>query len=100
MWGSRVIVYHNGASTDLSGSAGFSVVATDVNTSGTVAGIYKWDGSPRPFIWRNGRTTDVEIDSPDWEILEVWGINDTGQMTAHARHRTTGRYVTLLLTPI
>jgi hypothetical protein len=96
----RHVYLHAGASRDLNAAVGFRTAAGDVNASGVVAGTYSWLDQVRPFTWQDGRTTDVVLDSGEWEVKEVWSINDHGHLAAHGRHRATGRLATLLLVPL
>lgn len=96
----RYVFHHAGAWLDLNAVVGFRTVAADVDAAGVVAGTYSWLGDPRPFTWRDGRTTDVVLDSDEWAVERVWSINDHGQISAGGRHRTTGRRATLLLAPL
>jgi hypothetical protein len=97
--GFRYYVYHLGAFEDLNSLVGFRVQGGDVNASGTVAGTYLVGDSRRIFTWRDGRTTDVVIDTGNWVVDSVTAIDDSGRILAHARNGAAGKLVTLLLVP-
>lgn len=96
----RQIVFHAGSVSDLSATVGLVAAAANVNASGVVAGTYGRGDALVPYTWKDGRTTDVALDSPDWNIEAVTDINDVGQIAARGRHVTTGQVAILLLTPL
>lgn len=97
--GPRSLVFHGGAVADLSAAIGPVTVARDVNASGVVVGQYTRNGSLAPFMWQDGRMTDVLVNSTEWTIEAAWAINDSGQLAVQARRVATGAFAVLLLTP-
>ena len=97
--GERSLVLHEGVHADLNATVGFRAAAADVNADGVVAGSYERAGAKVAFTWAAGRTADVAIAPDEWSVETVYAVNDAGQLSVQARHRVTGRLVTLLLSP-
>lgn len=70
--------------TDL-GTLGGSSYAYGINDSGTIVG-YSWTPNsehPHAFVYLNGMMIDLNSLIPSgagWELLEAYGINNTGQI--------------------
>jgi probable HAF family extracellular repeat protein len=70
--------------TDL-GTLGGSSYAYGINDSGTIVG-YSWTPNgdhPHAFVYLNGVMIDLNSLIPSgagWELLEAYGINNTGQI--------------------
>jgi probable HAF family extracellular repeat protein len=74
-----------GAMVDLGTLGGGSSFAYGVNDSGEVVG-YSWlaDGGQSAFLYDNGTMLDLNsllVGNTGWDLLEAYGINDSGQFT-------------------
>jgi hypothetical protein len=91
--------FYNGTMTDLSSTVGFATVASRLSANGTVVGSYQYQGQPRLYLWRGGKTTDVVLAETGWTIESVVGVNDRGQIAVNGHQGTAGPATALLLNP-
>ena len=78
-------LYSDGLMRDLGTLGGMQSYAYGINTSGAVVGHSWLAGSnvTHAYVYRNGWMTDLNtlIDpASGWELLEAYGINDSGQI--------------------
>ena len=106
--GSPAFRWHNGVATNLGVLKGRNLGrAYSINNGGQIVGASGGIGadfsmgSPRAFIWGDGRMVDLNnlfVDET-WVFEEARGINDRGQIVGTGRNRTTGAVGALLLNP-
>ena len=92
----RAFLYRGGVMTNL-GTLGGDSIAHDINNAGQVVGTSGF----RPFLYSNGVLTDLNtvldpVSGAGWNLVDVRGINDAGQILGLAG---PGQNV-VVLTPI
>jgi probable HAF family extracellular repeat protein len=96
----QAVLWWRGAVIDLGTLGGTRTWAVAINERGTVLG---WSddaaGYPHPFLWNNGRMTDLTPGATSW-INDVTGINEAGDVAGSVDGRPTlwrrGVAITLL----
>jgi probable HAF family extracellular repeat protein len=105
---SNAFRWHNGVATNLGVLRGRNLGrAYSINNQGLIVGASGGAGgdftmsSPRAFLWRDGRMTDLNGLTTDdmWVLEEARAINDRGQIVGTGRNRTTGAAGAILLNP-
>lgn len=106
--GSNAFRWHDGAATNLGVLRGRNLGrAYSINNQGHIVGASGGVGgdfsmsSPRAFLWRNGRMTDLNdlFTDATWVLEEARAINDRGQIVGTGRNRASGAAGALLLNP-
>jgi probable HAF family extracellular repeat protein len=106
--GSNAFRWHNGLDTRLGVLRGRNLGrAYSINNQGHIVGASGGVGgdfsmsSPRAFLWRDGRMTDLNnlFTDATWVLEEARAINDRGQIVGVGRNRTSGAAGALLLNP-
>lgn len=71
-----------------------------IGAGGQVIGMTDQASGRRPYLWRAGRFSRVEVQGGGWTLDRLVEINARGQILAHGRNPATGQMGAVLLTPV